>query len=155
MMRQMITEQIKALASPEMQALRNQMQAFFADNVFDEGEAAIIERMATQAQRTIDRYVGQGINGRLLRDAEAAGGAKPEASRGAFQAMSQDTANELGGRFTALQQGVLGISGVLDDLRTLGALQTAHLEDIAKSNRELYRIASRLDEVERNTRALR
>lgn len=154
MMRSMILEQIKSLTSPDMQRLRDKMKLFFADNVFTETEAKELERMSLEIQQRTDEYAKRGANARLLSGLDAKG-ATPEASRGAWQSMTQETANELNGRFTAIQQSVLGIAGVMNDLRSIGALSMGYLEDLSKSNRELYRISARLDEIERNTRALR
>lgn len=154
MMRSMILEQIKSLTSPDMQRLRDKMKLFFADNVFTETEAKELERISQEIQQKTDEYAKRGANARLLTGVDAQG-ATPEASRGAWKSMTQETANELNGRFTAIQQSVLGIAGVMNDLRSIGAFSMGYLEDISKSNRELYRISTRLDDIELNTRGLR
>lgn len=154
MMRTMLLEHIKDLASPEVKNLRERIKAMFADKVFSEKEVKDIEQEVAAIQSQIDETINRGANGRILADLDTSG-ATPQASRGAFNAMSQETASELNGRFTAIQQSVTAISSVMEDMRTIGALSSAHLEDIAKSNRELYRIAARLDEIERNTRGLK
>lgn len=154
MMRSMILEQIKALTSPEMKKLREMMELFFVDKVISNAENKILQSYLNTMLKKADEYVALGDHASILSGRDG-NGATPEASRGAWQSMTQETANELNGRFTAIQQSVLGIAGVMNDLRSIGAIGMNHLEDISKSNRELYRIASRLDEIERNTRGLR
>lgn len=152
MMKKMIVEQIKVLSSPDVQRIRQKLQEFWSDKVFDKSEQEIIERMASELQRKLDGYASQGVNGDILSGDSGKG---VEASKRGFEGMSQDTANELNGRFTAMQQTLSGIGVIMEDLRRLGVLNNGYLEDISKSNRELYRINERLANIERNTKNLR
>ena len=103
-----------------------------------------------------------------------------EASAKGFETMSQDTADELNGRFTALQLSNESIKTILDShtplietimadtsqIRSSIALQTQyiteiadiqresndHLSAISKNTYQLYQMNERLDKIERNTR---
>lgn len=98
--------------------------------------------------------------------------AKQEASSKGFQSMSQETGEELNGRFTALQItgesikaqmiatveglnriGVLaeGSNGFLSEMRNLAILQTGHLEDISKYTKNLISTNEILENIQRNT----
>lgn len=96
-----------------------------------------------------------------------------EASAKGFQSMSQDTADELNGRFTALQIAGEKISEnvvtMLDTINTMSSLATTrnttlaeisesmrtangYLEDIAKYNKKMYDdFGEKLDKIETNT----
>lgn len=92
-----------------------------------------------------------------------------------FQAMSQDTGNELNGRFTALQisneeiknsmlsmlTGVNLIStttannGItLTEIRNLAISSNSYLEDIARFTKPLLEVGGKLDRIENNTKGL-
>lgn len=152
MMKRMIMEQIKALASPDVERLRKKIREFWADGVFTREEQERIEQMAQEAQSRLDAFASRGVHERLLRGEQSTG---VEASRRGFEAMGQQTAEELNGRFTAIQQSVLGIASMMDDMRRLGALSNGYLDDISRSNRQLYKMNERLAEIERNTKSLR
>lgn len=89
--------------------------------------------------------------------------------------MSQDTADELNGRFTAIQMDSAAIRNAVgdmnasllevrvsvtearrtqDELRDISLIAIDHLETIARNTNELYEMNERLDKIERNTRRL-
>lgn len=94
------------------------------------------------------------------------------ATTGAFQTMSQDSADELNGRFTALQlagedirrQAVAAVtymaeiasastsdSSTLSEIRTLMVYSNGYLEDIAKYNKRIYEgFGQKLDDINNN-----
>lgn len=97
------------------------------------------------------------------------------ASAGGFQTLSQDTANELNGRFTALQLSnevisqaaqegllqILAIGGMvttgnatLSEIRNLHILEVGYLEDIAKYTKPLTEFGDKLDKISDNTARL-
>ena len=97
------------------------------------------------------------------------------ATAGGFQTMSQDTGNELVGRFTALQicgENILQnvISGVdhllsvrdmtqaggkiLSEIRDAHMLEVGYLEDIAKQTKPILEFGEKLDKIEKNTSKL-
>lgn len=106
MMQQMVTESIKAAiqASGSMGKIRQKLQQFYSDNVLTGWEQDYIYNMADQLQQELDRQFGwaQGLFGEDTTSTQTA------TSRG-FETMSQDTADELNGRFTALYESNLRI----------------------------------------------
>lgn len=90
------------------------------------------------------------------------------ATAGAFQTMSQDTASELNGRFTALQiagenillesRGIHADTSAMavsvEDIRNLTMLSMGHLEDIAKYTSVLPTMGERLERIEKYSKQL-
>ena len=103
MMRQMVTESIKAAvqSSGAMERIRKKLQEFYTDNVFSGWEQDYIYSMAEQLQKELDKQFGWADS--LFKNEETASNAQQSASSGGFATMSQDSADELNGRFTALQ----------------------------------------------------
>lgn len=73
---------------------------------------------------------------------------------GGFQTMSQDTANELNGRFTAIQMDVSSVRQMMVELQGISLNNMGYLEDIAKNTFQLYEINDRLGKIEQNTARL-
>lgn len=73
---------------------------------------------------------------------------------GGFQTMSQDTANELNGRFTAIQMDVSSVRQMMAELQGISLNNMGYLEDIAKNTFQLYEINERLGKIEQNTARL-
>lgn len=73
---------------------------------------------------------------------------------GGFQTMSQDTANELNGRFTAIQMDVSSVRQMMTELQGISLNNMGYLEDIAKNTFQLYEINDRLGKIEQNTARL-
>lgn len=73
---------------------------------------------------------------------------------GGFQTMSQDTANELNGRFTAIQMDVSYVRQMMAELQGISLNNMGYLEDIAKNTFQLYEINERLGKIEQNTARL-
>lgn len=100
MMRQMVIESIKSAiqSSEAMKKIRERLQEFWLDGVFSAEEQEEAYKMADDLQKYLnDKY---GWAGSLLSDNQAS--TQNATSRG-FQAMSQDTGDELNGRFTDMQ----------------------------------------------------
>lgn len=106
MMQQMVTESIKAAiqASGSMEKIRQKLQQFYADNVLTGWEQDYLYNMAEQLQDELDRQFGWAED--LFKDKTDT---SQEASSRGFETMSQDTADELNGRFTALYESNLRI----------------------------------------------
>lgn len=121
--------------------------------------------------------LGENMNAALapFEDLFAGMEAGQEASKNAFASMSQDTGDELNGRFTALQMSgersavSLGIMQVdmsevrktsllaaeyTLELRDISLLGLDQLSKIAKNTNELYVMNDRLNKIEENTRGL-
>ena len=120
MMRNMVIESIKASieTSKAMEQIRNAMLEFYGDNIFSIAEQDEMMRMAEDLQAELDRDYAWAEN--LLKDTYSQDGS----SRG-FQAMSQDTGDELNGRFTAM---VELQTLALDEQRKQTALLTQMVE---------------------------
>lgn len=73
---------------------------------------------------------------------------------GGFQTMSQDTANELNGRFTAIQMDVSSVRQMMAELQGISLNNMGYLEDIAKNTFQLYEMNERLGRIEQNTARL-
>lgn len=100
MMRQMVIESIKSAiqSSEAMKKFREKLQEFWLDGVFSAEEQEGAYKMADDLQKYLDDKYGWA--GSLLSDNQAS--TQNATSRG-FQAMSQDTGDELNGRFTDMQ----------------------------------------------------
>ena len=107
MMRQMVTESIKAAmqSSGAMEKIRQKLQEFYADNILSSWEQDYIYSMAEELQKELDRQFGWADS--LMKDEEKK--EQQSASSKGFEAMSQDTADELNGRFTAVYESNLRI----------------------------------------------
>lgn len=146
----MIAETIKAASSSPMRAIRDKLSEFFRDGILSVQEGETIQRMAEDLQKELDRKVGD--NARWLDG--STNGLSGSSGKG-FQTMSQDTGNELNGRFTAIQQDVRGISTIFEEVKAINLTCVGHLADISRNTRELYEMNERLATIEKNTRALR
>ena len=89
-----------------------------------------------------------------------------------FETMSQETASELNGRFTAIQMDSSAIRDLMQsysaefsifraenrqnaqEIRNISLLAIDHLETISKNTHELFEINSRLAQIEKNTRRI-
>lgn len=146
----MIAETIKAASSSPMRAIRDKLSEFFRDGILSVQEGETIQRMAEDLQKELDRKVGD--NARWLDG--STNGLNGSSGKG-FQTMSQDTGNELNGRFTAIQQDVRSISTIFEEVKAINLTCVGHLADISRNTKELYEINERLGTIEKNTRALR
>lgn len=146
----MIAETIKAASSSPMRAIRDKLSEFFRDGILSVQEGETIQRMAEDLQKELDRKVGD--NARWLDG--STNGLSGSSGKG-FQTMSQDTGNELNGRFTAIQQDVRSISTIFEEVKAINLTCVGHLADISRNTKELYEMNERLATIEKNTRALR
>mgnify|MGYP000180684095 CR=1 FL=1 len=172
MMQQMVTESIKAAikSSNKMEEIRTKLQQFYADNVLSQWEQDYINNMAEQLQQEIDAQFGWADS---LMGESSTTEQKPTA--GGFETMSQDTAAELNGRFTALQlsgeeiknqmisavislNSLLSVStnsnSILNNILNQHVITNSYLEDIAKYTKLLIDIKSDIAQVNRNTKDL-
>lgn len=170
MMQQMVTESIKAAikSSNKMEEIRTKLQQFYADNVLSQWEQDYINNMAEQLQQEIDAQFGWADS--LMGESSTT---EQKSKAGGFETMSQDTATELNGRFTALQ-----IAGevskeqlVLLNMVTNSLLQinqagfnntliqmvqiNSYLEDIYTLQRKMFgQLSEKLSSIDRNTKNL-
>ncbi|MDB0676039.1 tape measure protein [Barnesiella intestinihominis] len=172
MMQQMVTESIKAAikSSNKMEEIRTKLQQFYADNVLSQWEQDYINNMAEQLQQEIDAQFGWADS--LMRESSTT---EQKSTAGGFETMSQDTATELNGRFTALQlsseeiknqmisavislNSLLSVStnsnSILNNILNQHVITNSYLEDIAKYTKLLIDIKSDIAQVNRNTKDL-
>lgn len=156
MMQQMVTESIKAAiqSSGAMEEIRQKLQEFYADNVLSGWEQDYIYTMAEQLQRELDQQFGwaDSLMGGSSTTSQTATGK-------GFETMSQDTATELNGRFTALQLSneeiknqmlasvalcyqLVSIStdgnAILGNILTQHVLTNSYLEDMYEVQKKIY-----------------
>lgn len=172
MMQQMVTESIKAAikSSNKMEEIRTKLQQFYADNVLSQWEQDYINNMAEQLQQEIDAQFGWADS--LMGESSTS---EQKSTAEGFETMSQDTATELNGRFTALQlsgeeiknqmisavislNSLLSVStnsnSILNNILNQHVITNSYLEDIAKYTKLLIDIKSDIAQVNRNTKDL-
>lgn len=115
MMKNMVTESIKAAmqSSQQIEAIREKLKEFYADNILTSWEQDYIYKMADALQQELDSKYGWADS--IFKDDSST---SQSASSNGFQTMSQDTATELNGRFTALQGYTAEIRDILRDSAT-------------------------------------
>lgn len=172
MMQQMVTESIKSAikSSNKMEEIRTKLQQFYADNVLSQWEQDYINNMAEQLQQEIDAQFGWADS--LMGESSTT---EQKSTAKGFETMSQDTATELNGRFTALQlsgeeiknqmisavislNSLLSVStnsnSILNNILNQHVITNSYLEDIAKYTKLLIDIKSDIAQVNRNTKDL-
>lgn len=171
MMRQMVTESIKAAteSSGAMEKIRDKLKEFYLDNVLTGWEQDYIYNMAEQLQQQLDKQFGWA-------DGLMSGGKyTQEATKGGYATASQDSIDELSGRFTAsyevqvemrdinkeisiniepIKDSVMSMRNNMEEMKNLSLLAIGHLESIAKNTHELFEMNERLGKIEKNTRNL-
>lgn len=173
MMQQMVTESIKAAiqSSKKMEEIRTKLQQFYADNVLSQWEQDYIYNMAEDLQKELDKQFGWADG--LMNDGSSA--TSQDGTKRGFATASQDSIDELNGRFTAVQLNsevskvtLITISDDvkairiqiatnrenLDEIKNLALLAVGYLESIAKNTHELYEMNIRLGKIEKNTRKI-
>lgn len=149
-----IVEYIKKVISPDVEALMGNMANYLGDGVISEYEQALLEAEAKAIANKSDQLFSTAKKAGLLTDEASSG------TSGGVSAMTQETAEELNGRFTAMQismeamrtstqvmQGALGgliaqitpaiavtteSSRTLGEIRDLAIQRNDYLADIAK-----------------------
>lgn len=171
MLKQMISESIKAMiqSSGALEEIRTKMEEFFLDGIISASEQAILEGMAEDLANEIENQYGWADD--LFADSEFS----QDSTKKGFQAMSQESADELNGRFTAIQIDTSNIKSLcdsilintqfitntivamrqnIDEIKNLSLLALDYLESISKNTYELYEMNDRLGKIEQNTRNL-
>ena len=171
MMRKMVETAIKDMikTSGKMEEIRAKMKEFFADGFFSEWEKDYLYNMADQLQQDLDAKYG--ANSGLFDDSIT----EQKSTAEGFETMSQDTATELNGRFTALQlsgeeiknqmisavislNSLLSVStnsnSTLNNILNQQVITNSYLEHIAKYTKLLIDIKSDIAQVNRNTKDL-
>ncbi|MBE6337687.1 MAG: hypothetical protein E7068_02655 [Lentimicrobiaceae bacterium] len=171
MLKQMISESIKAMiqSSGALEEIRTKMEEFFLDGIISASEQAILEGMAENLANEIENKYGWADD--LFADSEFS----QDSTKKGFQAMSQDSADELNGRFTAMQidtsnikslcdsihvntqhliNGLVAVKEHTDEIKNIALSSLDYLETISRNTHELYEMNERLGKIEQNTRNL-
>lgn len=172
MIKQMITEAIKAASSKPMEELRKRLAGFFSDGIISDWERQQIEKDAEAIMNDLDRRFGWADDYMKGEEKESS---SQDSTKGGFATMSQETGDELNGRFTALQisneeikNSMFFIMGnlsslctttsssnlLLTEMRNLAVMSNGHLEDIAKYTKVLLGFGEKLDNIAYNTKSL-
>lgn len=137
---------LKQKLAPSVEILMTQIAEFMADGVLEPWEEAELQRMKVELDQQAEEYLsgaGSILNGSF----------EQEASKGGFNTMSQETADELNGRFTALQisgeevknqmmQAVIHLTNMVSVSSQNGETLNLILEQHAKSNDYLDEISA-------------
>ncbi len=123
MIKQMIVEAMKMDIAAPMQKVRDMLETFWADNIITPSEEDIINQMIDNIGNQLDNKYSW-ANKYLTSNKELS---SQEASSGEFQTMSQDTGNELKGRFTAIAEYTANIR---DDVRLILAQNGQKLNEM-------------------------
>lgn len=168
MIKQMIIEAMKADISEPMKRIREMLQKFWEDGYIDANEQGIINRMVEDEMAELENKYGWADG--YFKDSTSQGG-----SKGGFTTMSQDSADELNGRFTALQMAgeviktttleineqlravaakSAATSNAVEEIRGLSLIAIDHLERISKHTANLDEMNERLGKIEKYTSRL-
>lgn len=161
MMRQMVTESIKAAiqSSGAMEQIRTKLQEFYADNVFSAWEQDYIYRMAENLQHKIDSQFGWADD--LMTDPKDEDTERQGTSKSSITA-SQESVDESNARLTTMQghtfqiagdtaamrQASLAMQERVRELRDMSYEAIEHLEAISRNTFELYETNKRLKSIE-------
>lgn len=161
MMRQMVTESIKAAiqSSGAMERIRKTLQQFYADNVFSSWEQDYIYKMAEDLQKQIDSQFGWADS--LMTDPKENESEREGVKKGIATA-SQESVDENNARLTTIQGHTFGIKADTEAMRKdleasranvrelleISYTAVENLAEIAKNTYELYETNRRLKSVE-------
>lgn len=104
MIKQMVIEAIKADIKEPMQVIRDKLEEFWEDGIITQTEENIIDEMIKKLNQDLDASFGWAD--KYFDDNTAS---KQQATSRSFQTMSQDTGDELSGRFADIQGKVTDI----------------------------------------------
>lgn len=168
MMRQMVEESIKAAiqSSGQMEKIRNSLVEFYSDGFLSAEEQNYVYAIAEELQRSLDEKYAQ--QGDLL-----SGSYSQFPSSGGWDTMSQDSADALNGRFTALAETGENIrvinAGIAENVMAnlmvansqrelmqealnIHIINMGHLETISRHTRQLAAMSENLEKIERYVR---
>lgn len=162
MMRQMVTESIKAAteSSGAMKKIRDKLKEFYADNVLSGWEQDYIYNMVEELQKEIDRQFGWADS--LMKD-KVEEPEKEEVSenslKGAYAKASQESIDLLAGQTGAVRVLLEDIRGgmqpIREQMRLIYEMQSKGWEDV-KAIRELSdKVEKNTDRIAENTREIK
>ena len=149
MMQQMVTESIKATlqSSKSIEEIRKKMQEFYADEVFSDWEKDYLYDMADRVQQELNNKFGWAQD--LFQ--EGSEPYKQSATTGTSITASQESVDELSGRFTAVQMAA-------EEIKLDVKIGNVSLESIRNTTNEVRDIVQscygELIEIKENTAAI-
>ena len=163
MMRQMVTESIKAAteSSGAMEKIRDKLKEFYADNVLSGWEQDYIYNMAEELQKEIDRQFGWADS--LMKDKVEESEKEEDISentlKGAYAKASQESIDLLAGQTGAVRILLEDIRGgmqpIREQMRLIYDMQSRGWEDV-KAIRELSdKVEKNTDRIAENTREIK
>lgn len=163
MMRQMVTESIKAAteSSGAMEKIRDKLKEFFADNILSGWEQDYIYNMAEELQKEIDRQFGWADS--LMKDKVEEPEKEEDISentlKGAYAKASQESIDLLAGQTGAVRILLEDIRGCMqpirEQMRLIYDMQSRGWEDV-KAIRELSdKVEKNTDRIAENTREIK
>ena len=163
MMRQMVTESIKAAteSSGAMEKIRDKLKEFYADNVLSGWEQDYIYNMAEELQKEIDRQFGWADS--LMKDKveepEKEEDISENSLKGAYAKASQESIDLLAGQTRAVRILLEDIRGgmqpIREQMRLIYDMQSRGWEDV-KAIRELSdKVEKNTDRIAENTREIK
>ena len=163
MMRQMVTESIKAAteSSGAMEKIRDKLKEFYADNVLSGWEQDYIYNMAEELQKEIDRQFGWADS--LMKDKVEEPEKEEDISentlKGAYAKASQESIDLLAGQTGAVRILLEDIRGgmhpIREQTRLIYDMQSRGWEDV-KAIRELSdKVEKNTDRIAENTREIK
>ena len=163
MMRQMVTESIKAAteSSGAMEKIRDKLKEFYADNILSGWEQDYIYNMAEELQKEIDRQFGWADS--LMKDKVEEPEKEEDISentlKGAYAKASQESIDLLAGQTGAVRILLEDIRGgmqpIREQMRLIYDMQSRGWEDV-KAIRELSdKVEKNTDRIAENTREIK
>lgn len=163
MMRQMVTESIKAatVSSGAMEKIRDKLKEFYADNVLSGWEQDYIYNMAEELQKEIDRQFGWADS--LMKDKVEEPEKEEDISentlKGAYAKASQESIDLLAGQTGAVRILLEDIRGsmqpIREQMKLIYDMQSRGWEDV-KAIRELSdKVEKNTDRIAENTREIK
>lgn len=163
MMRQMVTESIKAAteSSGAMEKIRDKLKEFYADNILSGWEQDYIYNMAEELQKEIDRQFGWADS--LMKDKVEEPEKEEDISentlKGAYAKASQESIDLLAGQTGAVRILLEDIRGCMqpirEQMRLIYDMQSRGWEDV-KAIRELSdKVEKNTDRIAENTREIK
>lgn len=163
MMRQMVTESIKAAteSSGAMEKIRDKLKEFYADNVLSGWEQDYIYNMAEELQKEIDRQFGWADS--LMKDEVEEPEKEEDISentlKGAYAKASQESIDLLAGQTGAVRILLEDIRGgmqpIREQMKLIYDMQSRGWEDV-KAIRELSdKVEKNTDRIAENTREIK
>lgn len=154
--RAMLNQQMLKKYNAQLDSWYRKFAKQMQDGVLDDAE---MNALRGEYQQIVDEAIAE--RDRIAKITGYDSSSMSQEASSAFTGMSQETADELNGRFTALQLAaegirghVAGISQNIEAMMNLSLEGVGHLEDISRNTHQLYSINERLAKIEANTRNL-